>query len=198
MTGGLISVNSLANRVGKQEEEGGGNIKSGNIGFVRSDKKLGIGSMILENESTGRRVISDKKRWRGFIKCFGSINIVLVMIFGHFVMCLCMILRMPLYDTHWIIIGINMFDLVTGNMFTIAAAFNILVNLIRDDKFLNQCIHSNSLNKLLFSLVYSAGYYYFILTLFSLFWGSAYTLTFSPDIPSILSLIFLVIIAFVY
>lgn len=128
------------------------------------------------------------------LRAVGYSGLLLFILFGHLILLVLMIIRIPKYGVHWIVIGINLFLMITGNFFTSAVGINIVVNMIIDKTFLDSCIFSSELPDLILSLFSATAYYNILLLVVSLIWGSIYTLTFTVDAISILCIVIISLI----
>lgn len=171
-------------RFTKETKHGQGSKLSSILPHVRSDRKHHI---LLS------RVLSRKQL---LVNAVLQTNILLVLAIGSLILSAMILSRISFHTTHWVFISINLFEMVPCNIFTSVIAFNVLANLITDTAFRDKCLFGNSLLPMIYSMVYSAGYYHFLLTLIALLWGSTFTLFFETNVVSILVLIFLAFVVF--
>jgi len=66
--------------------------------------------------------------------------ICLLVIYVHSFLAVMMMVRLPALNTHWIIFGINLFNMISSHVFTSFVASNIIFNLLFDKEFYTECL----------------------------------------------------------
>lgn len=109
-----------------------------------------------------------------------------------------MIMRLPFKGVHMIVYGINIFNMVTGHIFTFLVGMNIIVNLLFDPTFFKDSVTEGTLKQIIIRLFAQTGFFTSILMGISIVWGSTYSTIMDQDPLSIAIISFCLIITCIY
>ncbi|KRX03288.1 hypothetical protein PPERSA_09196 [Pseudocohnilembus persalinus] len=114
-------------------------------------------------------------------------------VFVHSLYLMALVVKFPYQGIGWIVFGINLYNMITGNFFIVLVGINIVYNYIFSKEFYEECCQQNKLKRIMFQLYVQSGYVNFALIGVSISWGSFYSSIINQDVLSIVLTVLILI-----